>query len=81
MPNHRGTAITPGELETANPWTQQRWAEAEPQDRRGQPGSRDVGELARPREPDPDPSEWSGVRPLPPLLPSMPRLKPGDQGG
>lgn len=80
MPNHRTPGLTPGELETAHPWTRQRWAEPEAAERRGQPGSRGVGSLPRPREHH-DPSEWSGVRPLPPLLPEMPRLKPGDQGG
>ncbi len=81
MPNHRGTPIAPGELETAHPWDHDRWSEAEPQERRGAPGSRDLGRMATRRDPDADPGEWSGVRPLPPLLPSMPRLKPGDQGG
>lgn len=81
MPNHRGTEITPGELETARPWGRDRWAEAEHQERRGRPGSRDLGEMARPRDPERDPSDWTGVHPLPPLLPAMPRLHPGDQGG
>lgn len=81
MPNHRGTDIAAGDLETAHPWSSDRWADGEPQDRRGAPGSRGVGPLARRRDPEADPSEWTGVRPLPPLLPGMPRLKPGDQGG
>jgi hypothetical protein len=80
MPNHRTTPLTPVELETAHPWTKDRWAEAEPQVRRGPPGSRGVGDVVRPRESH-EPTEWSGVRPLPPILPSMPRAKPGDQGG
>ena len=80
MPNHRGTGITPRDLETAHPWRHDRWVEEEPSERRGEIGSRGVGDLARERDRH-EPSEWSGVRPLPPLLPEMPRLKPGDQGG
>lgn len=80
MPNRRGTGITPDELETAHPWTKERWAEAESQQQRGDAGGRGLGEMAMQRE-EHHPSEWSGVRPLPPLLPEMPRLKPGDQGG
>lgn len=80
MPNRRGTTIEPGELETANPWDASRFAGPEPQERRGQPGSRDIGDLAAPRE-EHSAQEMTGVNPLPPIDPSMPLLKPGDQGG
>lgn len=78
MPNRRGQ-IT-GQLETAWPWRSGRYADAEPQDRRGDPGSRNVGSLARARESH-RPGEWCGVNPLPPIDPAMPVLKTGDQGG
>lgn len=81
MPNHRGTGITHEELETAHPWADGHWdPDGEPQEARGPVHSRGRGTLARQREHH-HPSEWSGVRPLPPLLPEMPRAKPGDQGG
>lgn len=80
MPNRRGLGLAPDDLETARPWTQERWSVAESAARRGDPGSRGVGPLPRSRETH-EPSEWCGVNPLPPLLPAMPRLKPGDQGG
>lgn len=80
MPNRRGTTIEPLDLEQARPWDAERFAGPEPQERRGAPGSRDVGELARPREQH-HTREWVGVNPLEPILDSMPRLKTGDQGG
>lgn len=80
MPNKRGTTIEPLELETARPWTKDRFAGPEPQERRGPAGSRDVGDPVRRRE-DHSTEEWVGVNPLEPILPSMPRLKTGDQGG
>lgn len=78
MPNHRGTVTS--QVETAWPWKAGRFSDAEAQDTRGAPGSRGVGQLARPRERHTT-TEWSGVNPLPPILPEMPNLKPGDQGG
>jgi len=90
MPNRRGTTIQPGDLERANPFPPGRFAEAESQEQRGQPGSRDRGEAipARPRSDGKKqsakhegPAAWSGVNPLPPIDPSMPLLKPGDQAG
>ena len=78
MPNHRDHV--PGQLETAWPWRAGRFAAAEEQDARGAPGSRDVGRLARPTERH-TAVEYTGVNPLPPVDPSMPHLKPGDQGG
>lgn len=78
MPNHRGTVT--GQVETGWPWKAGRFADAESQQSRGAPGSRDVGEPARPREKHTS-DEWSGVNPLPPILPEMPNLKTGDQGG
>ncbi len=80
MPNRRGTGVTPDELETAHPWTRERWGDGEPQEARGAVHSRGVGSPPTRREHH-EPSEWSGVRPLAPLLPDMPRTKPGDQGG
>ena len=89
MPNHRGTTIEPADLEVARPWGPDRFAEPEPQDQRGAPGSRGRGKPAPAisrgtrkgtgeRHP---PSEWTGVNPLPPIDESMPEMKPGDQGG
>jgi hypothetical protein len=88
MPNRRGTIIEPLELEVAKPWGPDRFADPEPQDRRGAPGSRGRGPLGpdidRPghdgREHHP-PSEWTGVNPLPPIGDAMPPSKPGAQGG
>lgn len=83
---------TPPRLEQAHPWPPGRFTEAEPQERRGAPGSRGIGD-PRDRESDQpsgpregrgqrhQPREWTGVNPLPPIDPAMPRLKPGDQGG
>jgi hypothetical protein len=80
MPNRRGTPIEPHDIETANPWSKDRWAQPEPQDRRGAPGSRGLNDPVRRRETH-SPEEWGGVNPLGPILPAMPQLKPGDQGG
>ena len=80
MPNKRGEAIEPLDLEQAKPWTKDRFDGPEPQERRGEPGSRGVGEPVRRRERH-TAAEWCGVNPLPPILDSMPNLKPGDQGG
>lgn len=80
MPNRRGQDV--GELEQAHPWGPDRFAEAEPQDRRGPPGSRGLGEQRRSEPPERHTAdEWSGVNPLGPIDPSMPVMKPGDQGG
>jgi hypothetical protein len=81
--------IEPASLEVARPWGPGRFAESEPQERRGAPGSRDRGkpapEISRSGGKGEDerhpPSEWSGVNPLPPIEESMPSMKPGDQGG
>lgn len=87
MPNRRGTTIEPDDLEQARPFARGRFAEAESQDARGAPGSRDRGSVptrghgARPDSSERGPAEWSGVDPLPPIDPAMPVLKPGDQGG
>lgn len=88
MPNRRGTTVEPADLEQANPFAPGRFAQAESQDRRGAPGSRGRGTAVprRPGEATQDsssqgPSVWSGVNPLPPIDPSMPVLKPGDQSG
>lgn len=87
MPNRRGTTIEPSELEQANPFPAGRFADAEPQERRGAAGSRGRGSVptravgGRPDSSTQGPSTWSGVNPLPPIDPSMPVLKPGDQGG
>jgi hypothetical protein len=78
MPNSR-TSV-PGQVETAWPWKAGRFAEAESQDARGGPGSRDIGPLARPREKH-GAEAYTGVNPLPPIDPAMPNLHPGDQGG
>lgn len=91
MPNRRGSTIEPSDLETAKPWGPDRFADAEPQDARGAPGSRGRG------APAPDisraggakggkgerhpPSDWTGVNPLPPISDAMPSMKPGGQGG
>jgi hypothetical protein len=87
MPNQRGTLIEPSELEQANPFPAGRFAEAESQEQRGAAGSRGRGSVptravtGRPDSSTQGPSSWSGVNPLPPIDPSMPVLKPGDQGG
>lgn len=90
MPNTRGMLTEPAELETAHPWPPGRFADAEPQERRGAPGSRGMPNprqssgAAGPRRgrgQKHGAQEWSGVNPLEPIDPSMPRLKPGDQGG
>ncbi len=87
MPNRRGTTIEPLELETANPFARGRFADAEPQERRGAAGSRGRGSVptravsGRPDSSTRGPAAWSGVNPLPPIDSSMPVLKPGDQGG
>lgn len=90
MPNHRGTTVEPADLEKANPFPPGRFAEAEAQETRGLPGSRGRGNPVPPRprsggeKESTDrygPRSWSGVNPLPPIDPSMPALKPGDQGG
>ena len=90
MPNRRGTIIEPGELERANPFPPGRFSQAESQEARGAPGSRDRGEAVPERSRGQGrkdeasrkgPAAWSGVNPLPPIDPSMPMLKPGDQGG
>ena len=90
MPNRRGMMVESRDLEQANPFPPGRFSEAEPQQRRGQPGSRDRG-TAVPRRPRSGgskqsaervgPREWTGINPLPPIDPSMPLLKPGDQAG
>lgn len=81
MPNRRGE-IDPGtDVETAHPWEPGRFSGAEPQERRGAPGSRGVGEPARPRQEHDLEKEVTGVNPLPAIDPSMPFMKPGDQGG
>jgi hypothetical protein len=82
--------VEPGDLEQANPFPPGRFSEAESQEARGLPGSRGRGNPipARPRaggEKDSakrqGPLSWTGVNPLPPIDPSMPLLKPGDQSG
>lgn len=78
MPNHRHEV--PGQLETAWPWRAGRYADPEAQDARGGPGSRDIGRLAHPTQHH-TADEYCGVNPLEPIDPSMPFLKPGDQGG
>lgn len=89
MPNHVGAA-KPGDLERAHPFPPGRFAETEPQSARGEVGSRDVGSAAgtvaaagprRSGEQRHTADEYTGVNPLPPIDPSMPNLKPGDQGG
>jgi len=80
MPNHRDPTLTPARIETAHPWPAHRWADAETQEHRGRPGARGIGAPVEPHEQHARP-DASGVRPLPPILPSMPRLKTGDQGG
>lgn len=92
MPNKRGALTGPAELETAHPWPPGRFAEAEPQVQRGAPGSRGMGDPNARRQRGPSgprrgrgqqhgAQEWSGVNPLEPIDPSMPRFKTGDQGG
>lgn len=87
MPNRRGTTIEPQELEQANPFPAGRFAEAETQEQRGPAGSRDRGAVptrshsSRPDTSTNGPVYWTGVHPLPPIDPSMPVLKPGDQAG
>lgn len=91
MPNRRGTTIEPADLEAARPWGPGRFAEAEPQERRGQPGSRGRGRPApeisragaggRGSGERHGPHEWTGVNPLPPIEEAMPSIKPGDQAG
>ena len=90
MPNRRGTMIEPGDLEQAHPFPRGRFADAESQDDRGMPGSRDRGVAIPPRDRSggskhsakvEGPAAWSGVNPLPPIDPAMPLLKPGDQAG
>lgn len=88
MPNRRGTIIEPADLEQAKPFRPGRFSDAESQEDRGDPGSRDVGEIptrshagAAPDSSREGPTAWSGVNPLPPIDPSMPILKPGDQAG
>lgn len=90
MPNKVGSA-QPGDLERAHPFPPGRFAEAEPQSERGAPGSRGVNKspgtqssAAGPRRGRDQPrsaEEWTGINPQPPIDPSMPYLKPGDQGG
>lgn len=91
MPNRRGS-VQLGALEEAHPWRVGRFAEAEPQERRGAPGSRDVGGSIAERSSQPagprrgreqgrSAAEWTGVNPLEPIDPSMPYAKPGDQAG
>lgn len=80
MPNHRGS--DPGSLEQAHPWEAGRFADPEPQEARGAPGSRDRGEPARSRPGEQTKaSDWTGVNPKDPIAESMPGIKPGDQGG
>lgn len=87
MPNRRGTTIGPDDLEQARPFARGRFADAEPQDARGAPSSRDRGSVPTrsvggpPDSSQRGPSEWSGINPLGPIDPAMPVLKPGDQGG
>jgi hypothetical protein len=90
MPNRRGTLVEPADLERANPFPPGRFSDAEPQDQRGEPGSRDRG-VAVPSRPRSGgrkdsakrhgPASYTGVNPLGPIDPSMALLKPGDQGG
>lgn len=88
MPNRRGTMIEPASLEVARPWGPDRFAQPEPQERRGAPGSRDRGKPApeisragRGVAEEHPPKTWTGVNPLPPIDEAMPSLKPGAQGG
>ncbi len=88
MPNRRGTIVEPDELEKANPWQAGRFDQEESQEDRGAPGSRGRGkpaaEITRGLKGEDEhhkPKEWTGVNPLPPIDPSMPVFKPGDQGG
>lgn len=79
MPNRR--LIDPDtELETAHPFRPGRFDDAEPQEARGAPGSRDLGAPATPREHHTT-DEFTGVNPPRLLSDSMPFVKPGDQGG
>lgn len=80
--------IDPADLEVARPWGPDRFAEPEPQERRGAPGSRNRGKPAaeiarggRGKGERHSPREWSGINPLPPIEESMPSMKPGGQGG
>lgn len=66
----------------------QDFREPEPQEERGAPGSRGIGnppEQEPPRGDQParemGAASWTGVNPLDPIDPAMPALKPGDQGG
>lgn len=87
MPNRRGTTIEPDDLEQARPFPGGRFDAPEAQETRGAPGSRGRGSVptrsvgGRTDSSALGPSTWSGVNPLPPIDPSMPILKPGDQGG
>lgn len=82
MPRERRS---PGEFERAQPFRPDQFAEAEPQEARGAPGSRDMGgspEEVEASRPNLERSkEGGGVNPLPAIDPSMPHLKTGDQGG
>lgn len=85
MPNQRGR-VMPGELEEAHPFRPGRFAEAEPQERRGKPGSRGMGAPPASGRAGRAPGrehhradESSGVNPLNPIDPSMPNWKSGDQ--
>lgn len=85
MPNRREN-LEQGALERAHPWPAGRFAEPEPQERRGAPGSRGGSENPaepgrRQRAPHQRASDWKGVDPKDPIDESMPRVKPGDQGG
>lgn len=90
MPNRRGTTVEPAELEQARPFPPGRFSDAEPQERRGEPGSRGRGTAIPERSQSTGgkqstkkagAGEWTGVNPLPPIDPAMPLLKPGDQAG
>lgn len=80
MPNRRDSTITSGDLETAHPFPEGRFARPEEQSSRGEPGSRGPNAPARKRE-EHTADEYTGVDPKSPLLPSMPFVRPGDQGG
>jgi hypothetical protein len=79
---------TPAEDEQAHPYGGDSFAEPEPQEERGAPGSRDkgpvpgTGPVDRPREPVHDAEEYTGVGQQDRVdKEKMPPMPPGDQGG
>lgn len=74
-------AGNPEGLETAYPFRPDRFEEPEPQEARGAPGSRGMGNPPQAPSEKGRAADSTGVNPLDPILPEMPYLKPGDQGG